>query len=117
MIIGPKWKALCFLGLSPTGDLGPLTGYTSKRGKAVWFLKAPPTTPGTRWQVHQRNVFRLTAQLWRSLTADQRADWEKAAKGAHLNITGHNLFVWFQHSKDRRTLYTIERQSGVTLLP
>lgn len=117
MLIGPEWKALNLIGLNPTGDLGPLTGYTSKRGKAVWFLKAPPTTPATPWQVHQRNMFRLVAQLWRALTVDQRLDWQKAARRAHLNITGYNLFVWFQHTKDCNALRTIQHQSGVTLLP
>ncbi len=113
----PTAKILTFIGLGPTGDLGPLTGYTSKRGKAVWYLKAPPKTPATPWQRQVRNRFRLIAMLWRSLTVQQRFDWQLAAVRARLTITGYNLFVWYQYTKEAPTIHTVERQSGITLLP
>ena len=45
MVMTPEDIMLSFLGFGATGDLGPLTVYTNKRGKLVWFLKAPPTCP------------------------------------------------------------------------
>ena len=117
MLIAPKTKTLNLLGLRPTGDLGPLTGYTSKRGKPVWFLKAPPKTPATCWQVRERNTFRRIARLWSALSDPQRAAWLQAGRAAGLNITGYNLFVWYQYTQDHDVIHTVERQSGITLIP
>lgn len=116
-MLTPTSKILTVLGLRPTGDLGPLTGYTSKRGKAVWFLKAPPKTPATGWQQQERNRFRMIALLWGQMLAMQRVDWERASIGAKLNITGYNLFVWYQYKQDHAAIATVERQSGIQLLP
>lgn len=115
MLIGPKSKVLNFVGLNPTGDFGPLTGYTSKRRRPVWFLKAPPTTPATGWQLRQRNKFRRVAELWSELSSAQRLAWQNAASRAHLNVTAYNLFVWYHLVKDRNALATIEHQSGIDL--
>lgn len=117
MQVAPKNKVLSLLGIRPTGDLGPLTGYTSKRGKPVWYLKAPPKEPPTGYQTHQRNVFRSIAKSWNALTAAQRAAWLAAGRLARLNITGHNLFVWFSITQHVPTIRTVERHSGITLLP
>ena len=116
-MLTPTNKILNIIGLRPSGDLGPLTGYTSKRGKAVWYLKAPPKSPATGYQRQQRNRFRLIAVLWRRLTNDQRLDWLQAARAAALSITGYNLFVWYQYTQDQAVIQTIERQSGISLLP
>lgn len=117
MIIGANSSLLTIVGLTPSGDLGPLTGYTSKRGKPVWFQKAPPKSPPTGWQRQQRNKFRVIAILWQTLQPQQRLDWEAAALKANLNVTGYNLFVWYQHTLEDATINTVERQSGITLLP
>lgn len=117
MLIAPKNKLLNYLGWQPTGDLGPLTGYTTQRGKGVWYLKAPPKTPATPWQARVRKRFALIATLWRKLQPEQRADWLRAATKAGLSITGYNLFVWYQWSQDHQAIHTIEHQSGITLLP
>lgn len=115
-MLSAKSTLLNILGLNPTGDLGPLTGYTSKRGKAVWFLKAPPTTPATPYQNHQRNIFRLVAMAWRALPADVRQAWLDAAPRAHLRITGYNLFTYWQITRDRPTLRTIEHLAQLELI-
>ncbi len=116
MIIDAQTKVLKLAGLRPTGDFGPLTGYTSKRGKAVWYLKAPPKTPATGWQRLQRWKFRLVAMAWSALAPAERANWLNAASQARLNITGYNLFLWYQLLGDRATIATIERQTGIRLL-
>lgn len=117
MQITAKNKILTILGIAPTGDLGPLTGYTSKRGKPVWYLKAPPKTPASGWQQVQRNTFKNIALLWRSLSDAQRDDWRAAGPAAALSITGYNLFVWYQHTLDDAVIRTVERQSGINLIP
>lgn len=108
---------LNLLGFQPTGDLGPLTGYTTQRGKGVWYLKAPPKTPATGWQARERNRFRLIAALWRQIYPTQRSAWLRAAPAAGLSITGYNLFVWYQYTLDDAVIHTVERQSRITLLP
>jgi len=116
-MFAPTDNTLTFIGFGPTGDLGPLTGYTSKRGKAVWYLKAPPKTPATGWQQRQRNQFKITALLWNGLTEAARQDWLTAARRAHLNITGYNLFVWYQYTQDHAVIHTIEQQAKISLIP
>lgn len=107
---------LTFLGFAPTGDLGGLTGYTSKRRRPVWYLKAPPKTPPTCWQLHQRNRWRVYGWAWTSLTEQQRSNWTRAAQLARLKISGINLFFWYQHTHDRAVIRTVEHQSGVNLI-
>jgi len=117
VLIAPKAKMLNLLGFRPSGDLGPLTGYTSKRGKPVWYLKAPPKEPPTGYQIHYRNVFRLVAMAWKGLPTWQRTNWLAAARRASLRITGYNLFLWYYHTRDTAVIRTIEHQTGISLLP
>jgi len=107
---------LNLLGFGPTGDLGPLTGYTNKRGRPVWYLKAPPKTPPTDWQWAMRDFFRLAAEAWTQQTPAKRADWLNAGKRARLTITGYNLFIWYMYSRDHTVIHTVERHSGIQLI-
>jgi len=105
------------LGFRPTGDLGPLTIYTSKRGKIVAYPKAPPTSPPTFHQLRNRNRFRLVALLWSNLLPAERNQWTLAAHRTGASITGYNLFVFYQMTHDEPPIRTIERQTHTTLLP
>ena len=107
---------LRFLGYSPTGDLGPLTAYSSRRAGTVWFNKSPPTKPPSDWQRRQRDRFRLAAIAWRSLDEATRNRWHLACRRARLYIHGYNLWIWWQLTRSRAGLSTIERQSGLTLI-
>lgn len=98
-----------------TGDIGPLTFYTSQRAKLVAFPRAPPLNPPSPTQEIIREYFREQATAWRNLTNDQRAQWLEAAKRCNLHITGYNLWCWFYRSRNEQQLQTIERQSGITL--
>jgi hypothetical protein len=111
----PNW--ISSLGLHPTGDLGPYTIYTTKRNRVVAFPKAPPTSPPTRPQQHQRDLFRLAACTWRAFLPARRAAWTSAARRAHLTITGYNLFVHAITTGRRDTVATVARQAKIALLP
>lgn len=106
-----------YLGFRPTGDLGPLTIYTARNGKTVYFLKAPPLVPATLFQKRQRQRFKNCARLWWMLTQGERDAWLTAAKTANLYCTGYNLFLYWQTKHDIGTIRTIERITGQTLLP
>lgn len=110
-------KVLMFLGMNIQGDLGDLTVYRSTRKKYVWFGKAPPLNPPSPTQAAMRNVFRLTAMEWRSLSPEQRATWKRAAAGAGLRCPGPALFLWWLRKKDVGALATIARRSGESLPP
>ena len=105
------------IGFNPTGDIGDFTVYTSRRRGAVWFLKSPPKKPASYKQLHQRNRFRLIAELWRSLDQSTRDNWRNAALKATLHISGYALFVVYQQKRDPALIETIEMQSGISLLP
>lgn len=106
---------LKLLGMNPTGDLGPLTAYTSRRHGSVWFTKAPPLEPASDWQRRQRNRFRLAAKAWKELDEETRLRWHRACRAARLYIHGYNLWIWWQLVRHRPTLSTIERVSRCDL--
>lgn len=108
---------LRFLGFNTQGDLGPWTFYTSKRKGLIFFQKSPPLEPPSRKQIHQRNKFRLTGMIWRSLTPDQRDAWSRAAVAARLQITGYNLFTYYVTRNDLAVINSVERVSHIQLLP
>lgn len=109
-------RTLDLLGFSPTGDLGPLTAYTSRRHGTVWFDKSPPQKPPSPWQLRQRDRFRLAAIAWSSLNEETRQRWHMACRRARLYIHGYNLWVYWQLGGSRARLSTIEQQSGLTLV-
>jgi len=108
---------LSYFGLRPTGDFGPWTFYTNKQGIPVWFLKAPPTKPPTGRQRYLQVRMRDIANAWIRQTEQTKINWEKASKRAGLGMTGYNLWQWWFWIRDRKKLATVERQSGIDLLP
>ena len=116
MVKTPKPRLFNFWGFNTQGDFGPYTFYTSARGKLVFFLRAPPKQAPSVWQLNQRARWKAIADLWSSTTADVRSNWEAATQQLNLNLTGYNLFIWYHCHRDRDTIRTIERQTGITLL-
>ncbi len=106
-----------FWGWNTQGDFGPWTFYTDKRKGLVYFVKAPPLEPPSLLQTSVRNAVRLSAYTWRSLSAAQQRAWQTAATRAHLQITGFNLFTSWNIKKDDAAIHTIERLSGIKLIP
>lgn len=110
-------QLLPFLGLRTQGDLGPWTFYTNRRNRLVWFTKAPPLEPPSLMQTIQRNRFRNVAFIWQSLLPVTRERWLLAAKRARLAVTGYNLFTHFITIGSDATIHTVERLSGLRLIP
>lgn len=106
-----------FIGLRPTGDIGGFTVYTSKKGRVVWFPKSPPKTPFTRLQLRHMKHFEFAARAWQRQTQEVRNAWNLAARRAHLYLSGYTLWTYWQTTRKRQTIRTIERQSGIHLLP
>ncbi len=104
------------IGFGPTGDLGPYTFYTKANGTIVFFLKAPPKTPPTPYQLRNMAVFEVAAQLWNGLDPQLKANWLKVQQLANLGITSYNFWVYYIATNDRSAVRTIERQTGLELL-
>ena len=117
MVKSDKPRLYQFWGWNTQGDFGPYTFYTSKRKGLVFFPRAPPKEPASPWQTHQRKIWTAIADMWTNTTQANRDAWEAASKKLRLSITGYNLWMWYHCHGDRPTIATIERQSGITLLP
>lgn len=107
---------LPLMGLNPSGDIGPFTVYRTKRQGVVWFPRAPPEMPSSYLQRHQRNAWKYAARVWRAETETVRQNWKTAALLARLSISGYNLFIYYQTTKDASAIETIERHTGISLL-
>jgi len=107
---------LRLLGFNATGDLGPLTAYTSSRAGTVWFPKSPPLKPPSIHQLRQMDRFRFAARAWKAENEETRDRWHLAAHRARLVVHGYTLYVWWQLSRDRPAMRTIELQSGLSLV-
>jgi len=110
-------KLFALLGFNCTGDVGPWTIYTSKRRQLVIGPRTPAMNPPTVTQTIMRNRWRTAAAWWPRLPPGHRELWEEASRRTSLGITGYNLWIWWYAHQDRATIATIERQSGVELLP
>lgn len=107
---------LPLMGLNPSGDLGPFTIFRTRRLHIVWYLKAPPEKSASYLQRRHRNAWRAAAEVWKALTQLERTAWNTAARLARLSISGYNLFLSYQLTKDASIIRTIERHSGISLL-
>lgn len=105
------------MGFNPTGDLGPYTFYTTKRRVVIVYDKAPPLKPATSRQLVRRNRWRAAAARWQLMTTEEREKWKAAAEAARLYIHGYNLFLFWFTTERSRYVRTIERRTGITLLP
>lgn len=98
------------------GDVGTLTTYTSKQ-EIIVFLKAWLSDPTSPRQQEHRDRIRCAARMWNLLCPCAKERWERATQSPRLMITGFSLWtMWFLTQRDD-LIRTIERQSGVPLLP
>jgi hypothetical protein len=104
-----------FLGLYVAGDLGPLTIYTNKRGKIVWYPRSPPKEPPTSAQLLQRQRFAYAQHLWSTQSKQVKADWETAMKRMALDMTGQNAFMSISLRNDHDAVARINHRTGLNL--
>ena len=105
-----------YLGVLTNGDVEPYTIYTSQRKRLVVFLKTWPKDPATYNQTLHRNRWRHAALRWKSLPPDLRAQWLALSKKANCTVTGYNLFIYYMLNKNTRTIETLERQAGISVI-
>lgn len=108
---------LNFFGLQVQGDIGPITCYRSARQPLIWFLKAPPKKPLSALQAAQIAKWVNIIDDWKALTPTQRANWLAIAAKASLSIQGFNLYIWWRSAEDDTIIETLERQTGIDVLP
>jgi hypothetical protein len=101
-----------FLGLTVTGDLGPLTIYTTRRNKIVYFDKSPPEKPPSDAQLVVRNRWRQAALNWKKKPLADRQAWERIVQKAGLRITGYNYWISLRVHPDPSGQETVERLAG-----
>jgi len=105
------------LGHRVIGDLAGFTCYTDKRGRKIFYEKAPPDKPATPAQRLQRNKFRDCVLAWKSLSDAEKFALEEAVRKTHLCLTGQNLFVSCSLMQKPRVYETVARQSNEILPP
>lgn len=108
-----QWR---MIGWNIQGDLGPITTYTSRRGRLVLFPRSPPLAPPSPGQAAMRDVWRAAAQLWRLMAPNQRNAWMQLAQRAKLRMHGYALWVYYVRTADRATIETLQRTTGITVL-
>jgi hypothetical protein len=100
------------------GDCGPLTYYTRKGGKTVFFPIAYPTTPATPLQIYQRERLKLVAEDWKALTQGDRDAWGTMATKPRTWMSGYNLFTMVElNFVAREYLPALQRQAGLPSIP
>jgi hypothetical protein len=105
------------LGWNVQGDLAGWTLYENHLGQVIAFPKAPPKSPPTKWQRIQRSRYVAAAAAWKLLSKETRTNWELATHRLSLGLCGYHLYVHYHVKNDYRAIQTIERQSGLKLLP
>lgn len=108
---------LSFFGFVLWGDIAEMTVYRSKRHKIVFFAKTYPDKPPSPKQQTVRQNFAAAIAAWRALSPGQRHQWHLAAARSCLCATGYNLFIHWQLTGDDKAIETLERQTGLALLP
>lgn len=103
------------IGLMISGDLGPLTIYTTKKRRIVAFPKSPPHKPGSPAQLTQRYRFAQAQNAWRELTIVQQQAYVDVVNGLSICMTGANLWIHFCLMHDIGVWDTLQSQSGITL--
>ncbi len=102
-----------YLGLRVTGDIGPLTIYTSRRRKIVVFDKAPPLSPPSVRQLIMRNRWRAAASAWNEMTDQDRQSWSSIAAAASLSIPGYQFWIYANTKPNSSgVVTTVENQTG-----
>ncbi len=105
------------MGFSATGDFGPFTAWTTRKGKIALALKAWLKDPESPSQAAHRARFRAAMQDWNRLTPEAKQNWQTVCRRLNLIVTGTSLWTHWHMSGDDDGIRTVEDQSGIQLLP
>lgn len=117
MAIIPALNDLFIWGYTAWGDFANLTLYRGHRCELIVFAKTWPDKPPSAHQLDQRAAFQAAAQAWSALTPAKRENWRLAAARTSLCATGYNLWMHWHLTGDNSAIETIERQTGLDLIP
>jgi len=84
---------LSLLGLRCSGDLGPLTLWTSRFHAVLAYPRAKPKKPPTPTQQAQRVAFKMAAAAWRECPEAVKDRYRRYCKITHPPYTPYNLFL------------------------
>ena len=104
------------LGLQVSGDLGPMTIYTNRHGKKVFFPKSPPKKPPSVAQIALRARFKSSQADYMALTDAEKLDYENLTKKTCIPMTGQNLWIHVSMTGDQSALDNLERQSDISVV-
>ncbi|HEV8595808.1 MAG TPA: DUF6266 family protein [Thermoplasmata archaeon] len=102
-------------GTKFSGAAGKSMIASSWKGRPYMRSYAVPYNPRTERQQANRAKFGAAKTLWRALTDEQRAAWERAAKG----MSGWNLFVreFMRTNGAPASVPRISRRKRTTVVP
>lgn len=103
------------LGLWVSGDIGPLTIYTDRHGRKVFYPRSPPKEPPTARQVLQRERFKQARSDWNALSREDKERLELASNRCNLCMTGQNIWLTAALTGNTGWYETLGRQAHLTL--
>lgn len=115
LTLSPKLRTALGLSLGLHGGLGGLTYRRQPRtGSIVYYERRAPGALSPKQLAH-RAKFLLAYDKWWSLTDDQRANWETAARVASTRQIGSHLFLRVWWKQDTHTLDQFKRHYALDL--
>lgn len=105
------------IALYVSGDLAGFTMYTDRFMRHIAYPLAPPKEPPTALQLRQRARFTQAITAWHATTQANRDAYEQITLALSLAMTGHNLWIHVALTGDFPVLDTLQRQSGISVIP
>jgi hypothetical protein len=103
------------VGLQVAGDVGPVTVYTDRFFRKIWFPRSPPKEPPSAIQIWQRDRWRSAIAAYNALTIPEKANLAACCRKLSLQVTGPSLWLWLSFRSSPSQKQTLERQSGLLL--
>ncbi len=105
------------LGLIVSGDIDGITIYTDRYNRKVGYPKAPPKEPPTEFQVYYRTRFKTAQANYMALSVAEKKDYEDLSRASSICMSGQNLFIHVALKHSFGLLDTLQRQTGITVVP
>jgi hypothetical protein len=108
-----QFPDFALLGFNLTGDIGPLTAYTTEAGRVVMFPRAPPLNPPTDAQQLQRDRFQNVALWWSECPTSYKRLCYQMCRRASLRITAYAFCTFCALCPGRGYWETVCEQTGL----